>query len=101
MSAEPLRKAKALIDAPEKWRQGGGNSSDKTHCALTAVASIDSPFNYGLISDSVEALCKSFGHNGRNWSALAQYNDTHTHAEVMALFDKAIALEEERELASG
>lgn len=95
-----LRKAKALIDTPEKWTKGttARNSSG------VAVSASD---NFAICFDSFGALVKldlnkyqsieavNYLHDAFNiGGGVVKFNDTHTHAEVMAKWDEAIALAE-------
>lgn len=101
--AEVLRRAKALIAEPEKWTKGenardaAGNwvwaDSARAVCwcaqgAINAVA-----------PDSLVALCNALGFVNRTagvMSNIVTLNDapTTTHADIMALFDRAIAAAE-------
>ena len=95
-TADDLRAAKALIDTPEKWIKGEF-SRNGCYCAAGAIAA-------------------AVGHNpraawarGSRWREakdalelalegdllLPEYNDAPdtTHADVMSLFDRAIAAE--------
>lgn len=96
-TVEKLRAAKALIDTPEKWTKGTlardsiGISvlvrSDDAVCfcvlgALGRAATETGPHVWA-IRDSLPAP----------YLAVSKFNDdpTTTHADVMALFDRAIA----------
>jgi hypothetical protein len=79
---EILEAAKARIDTPEKWCQGI-LSLDGRRCAMAAFEGWETgtvPL-YDLLAKDA-----SYG-----TPSLVEFNDTHTHAEVMALFDRAIA----------
>lgn len=78
---EQLQAAKALIDSPEKWASSEIQLR-KRHCAVTACARVGA--FYG--SDARSALTAPLPCT----EGLAEFNDTHSHAEVMALFDRAI-----------
>ena len=95
-----LRDARALISKPENWRQGamagcrfmGGDirmSLPTTHpmancwCAAGAikrVSATDKEFGNAIVALAFYAMP----------GGVAAFNDTHTHAEVLAAFDKAI-----------
>lgn len=86
-TAEVLREARALIDTPEKWTKG---YRGERLCAVAAIASAAPrdwlPAKYALN----RAL-------GREESVvLYRWNDdpATTHADVLAAFDRAIALAE-------
>jgi hypothetical protein len=97
---ETLKAARQLITDPAKWTQGDFARDAK---------------GYGVFSEDRDAVCfcalgaiYSFNSNGpvpcldaytalrefcfRKFSCeVSDFNDTHTHAEVLALFDAAIA----------
>jgi len=91
-----LINAKKLIAKPENWMQG--------RYGVPAPASLHGPKYVKL--DAFGALCEAGkgqygGFTERAWRYLGDaidgkcfiaYNDTHTHAEVLAGFDRAIAL---------
>lgn len=98
--AEDLRAAKALIDTPEKWahssrarKQEGGASL----CALDAMYEV-CPSGIGGASRALrDAIPDYFRFNPHSALAkLAQFNDAPntTHADIMALFDRAITTAE-------
>jgi hypothetical protein len=93
-----LKAARDLIAKPENWTQGSYyevKRGNHCYCALGAIAHVQ-----GVTpTDDVEGSC---------WLALevtdgesiigshvANFNDTHTHAEVLSLFSKAITAAEE------
>ena len=94
---ETLKAARDLISDPARWTQGcaarnvNGEPVDLMDntavcwCALGAISITDLMRGIG-ISDASKALRRvtPFG-------LVGQFNDTHTHAEVLALFDAAIA----------
>lgn len=94
--AQVLRDARALIDTPDKWTKGKFENGG-CYCALGAVAKVCGfdPRNAWLGEmDAVHrALDASlpFG-----FEATPDFNDHRntTHADVMALFDRAIAAAE-------
>jgi hypothetical protein len=84
-----LRKAQALIADPSKWGKGAyHNKITGQMCALGAC------YGAGLIS-ATETMCDILEEEFDDPSVL-QFNDSPktTHADVMALFDLAIAVEE-------
>lgn len=93
-----LKKARALIDSPEKWCRGdqGINATDP-HCALGAihhaafgkVVGCDRSKRYW--TPLFEAIGKPPHDFNEAW-ALAEWNNSHSHAEVMEAFDRAIIL---------
>jgi len=79
---EILEAAKARIDKPQKWTRGVGASEDKKRvCAYIAVEDV-----WADKSTRLAAIRLLRGSAGR----LIAFNDEHKHAEVMALFDRAI-----------
>lgn len=93
--SEILRKAKALIDTPEKWTQKAIARE-----SLGIVVKFDAHNATRL--DSLGALArvdfynvgKPIGYLNQAMGNIVTFNDTHTHAEVMAKWDEAIALAE-------
>ena len=100
--SEMLRKAWALIDAPEKWTQGAcardssgdsvtlTNASAACFCSLGALIKANGEFDRGL----KEYLNRPTG-------GIVNYNDTHTWGEVKAAWMKAISLAEKDEAKNG
>lgn len=91
---EILIKAKALIDTPEKWikdvyfRKVGENNC---YCALGAICEVSGLLSYHISSSPAGKHLKSVvDEHLQEGQSFAVYNDEHTHAEVMAAFDKAI-----------
>lgn len=96
--------ARALIDTPEKWGKGGrsfGNSytaaPDGPLCAMGACNVMayqrgENSFDRvgAVYAELAEALNAALP--GKRYSAVADFNDAPatTHADVMALFDRAI-----------
>lgn len=100
-TSEVLRKARALIEKPENWtqrevaRDARGkpiwNPRDERvckRCTLGAVDAVAESYEQALAMRTVlwEACSMS----------ITDFNDTHTHAEVLSLFDRAIAAAEAR-----
>ena len=97
--AEDLRKAKALIDAPEKWvkgcvERGGG------HCIVGAISvatgvAVGHFFGTSAL-DVYEALQRAIGDRD---AIVAHFNDNPRtqHADIMSLFDHAIAAAEQEQ----
>jgi hypothetical protein len=87
-TADVLRRARALIDSPEKWIKGAyGLRADDPHCvygALDVVAHMRPCRGFELFREAVGTR------------HIEAWNDApeRTHAEVMAAFDRAIELAE-------
>lgn len=90
---DDLIAAKALIDTPEKWGKGSGINPPRNgcHCIITAVP-----------SSRVATFLRDFLPGGQGaWpvgiSPVVAFNDhpNTTHADIMALFDRAIAAADE------
>lgn len=116
---EVLEQARALITPPEAWTtkafarekpsiawpEGLGVQSSAPEavcwCAIGAcrkAAGVVNLFdaNYAASDSAVQALGKQLrpeGWEGSYFEAVHFYNDNQTHAEVLALFDRAIAAE--------
>ena len=84
-----LRRAKALIDTEDKWF--GPVTHQGPNCALTAINNISGK-SLGRDNPIYKALMRAMP----GASSVAMWNNTHTHAEVMAAFDRAIALAEQQ-----
>lgn len=98
---EDLVAAKALIDTPEKWCKGsdwrGANIYTSTAsyappaairlqmCARSAAQTIDCKRHSGVHVALIAALPDG-------WRSVAEFNDERrtTHADIMALFQRAI-----------
>ena len=99
-TVEVLREARELISDPSHWTQGAlargidGKASDVMYplgCVVSWCASGACLRVGGLVEGyrALELLRRAIGSRGA-----ATYNDSHTHAEVLAMFTKAIALAE-------
>lgn len=98
-TVEYLRAAKALIVDPANWRQGWPDHllnddfpRDPRLCADIALwrvgCRVGHPAEY--------ALARAMGWDGDEGAALFiwVWNDSHSHVEVMAAFDRAISFEQ-------
>ena len=94
-TVEVLRRAKALIDSPEKWwkKVEQQPAAEGSNCALTALIQV--AWQRGAHHSAEDALGEVLGMNDPSHD-IPVWNDApeRTHAEVMAAFDKAIAAEE-------
>jgi len=98
--SEVLRKARALIEKPENWTQGASardaqgrqmwNAREANACARDAIGAIDTAAT--THAEQVAARQALW----RECVQITVFNDTHTHAEVLSLFDRAIAAAEAR-----
>lgn len=102
---EHLIAARALIDTPEKWSKDirGGSSC---YCAIIATNRIAGGMNEAKEAGLWRALYDALPfvpdqpmiRRGHDWSGVevGDFNDdpTTTHADIMALFDRAIAAQE-------
>ncbi len=88
--------AKMLIDAPERWcrdeTERACPDGRTERCSFGALVAV----NYErednrLILEAYHALLKEVPFTYTMASSVERFNDTHTHAEVMALWDRAIA----------
>lgn len=94
---ENLKAAKALIDTPEKWGKGAFEFRG-CYCALGALgmAEAGTPAGYSLTGRW--ALQCALPNTFLSVDAFNDHPDT-THADIMALFERAIAAEEAKEAA--
>lgn len=95
---ETLIKAKALITDPKNWTQGAyartgdgvpvplSHSAAVCFCSMGAIRRIS-----GELGAPYQALKREIGPS----DMVCEYNDSHTHEEVLALFDKAIEAQPE------
>ena len=76
--------ARHLIEAPESWSSNGGWGSDGRMCAAQAICvARGTTFSGG---EAQKLLTKAAGVN-----YIGFFNDTHSHSEILELFDLAIA----------
>lgn len=87
-----LKEAKALIDSPDKWCKGSLMAGGKI-CAVGAVYAAASCAKRMRERQMLD--CLQVGHKEGGLSVYNDHEDT-THADMMALFDKAIAFAERR-----
>lgn len=95
VALEIIKSARELISDPERWSQGWyardkrgdwTNFNSPTACKWCAMGAIRK-----MANADYEGYCVYlFALVGGAWE-LDDFNDNHTHAEVLALFDKAIA----------
>lgn len=96
---DALKKARELIKDPSNWTQRASarNSAGESRSPSSSSACC------WCASGALEKVCNKFFIGP--WDALSRFtkmqtvitfNDSHTHAEVLALFDKAIAAEESK-----
>jgi len=93
---EVLTSARALISDPARWTQGHaardtsgsftGATRDDATCWCTIGACVRVA-DGGFSEHVCELLTRAAG-----TSQIGSFNDTHTHAEVLAMFDQAITL---------
>lgn len=84
-----LVQARRLIEDPAVWAQRDQVKDPCRHCAYTAVFTVtegEAGFNAAN-----SALRRQMG-----GSPVVTFNDNHTHGEVLAAFDRAIAYAEGR-----
>lgn len=88
-----LKLARANLSIPAAWRQG--TMLDPETGQRCAVGSLLLFSNFEATERACIYLCKAVGHLGPNATVMmkvAWYNDNHTYAEVMEMFDRAIEL---------
>ena len=101
-TADILRKARAVIEKPENWTKGTFARSAKGNpvsavgraaCAWCAVGAVRRVTGYDQILFSRVGRALSYASDG---PSIVTINDSPkaTHADVLALFDRAIAAEE-------
>lgn len=80
--------ARKLIEKPENWTQGeyrGHENGMVTYCLVGAIHYV----NENYFDCAYEAMQKFMD------MSLENFNDTHTHAEVLELLDRAITAQTE------
>jgi hypothetical protein len=78
---EVLVEARKLIENPEDWVGDGEGWGPGRNCAITALMEVSPP---GKLQGGLELYMAC----GR--CSIVSFNDTHSHAEVLDLFDRAI-----------
>ena len=93
--ADTLRRARAMIDAPEKWCKGAFDAGGR-FCMLGAV--IRSKPRFEDFAEGIEFVGKcdaALRRASGGWSTMSWNDDADTtHADVMSAFDRAIELAE-------
>ncbi|MCA3080557.1 MAG: hypothetical protein ING71_17415 [Rhodocyclaceae bacterium] len=94
---ETLKAARQLISDPAKWTHGWlardadgnvshiGEKDAACWCSMGAIFHVDGPERPNSYA-ALQLLGAAIG-----GKSVARFNDTRTHAEVLALFDAAIA----------
>ncbi len=111
--AEVLRAARKLIERPEAWTQGV-HAKDQTGCEVLSAAKTAVCFCAAGAINRIVRECQAttddlYGlyaitHNfliGAMGDSVGGFNDSHTHAEVLAAFDRAIDAADARVAALG
>ena len=106
--SDVLIKAKTLIKDPENWTQRVSARDNLyepvpvmsrnavcfcTYGAVDRALGLEKSVHYHEVTRPLREACAAISGS----SKVAEYNDTHTHLEVLALFDKAIELAKESE----
>jgi hypothetical protein len=104
---EILKAARDLIAKPENWTHGAYArdiqgvavplSDDEATC-FCAAGAIFRAGSFPEYEPIPRHICEKFGFAYE--ATLAQFNDTHTHSEVLELFSKAISSAEEKQGAA-
>lgn len=93
-----LKKARKLISKEENWTYGslarsidGGSAIPNSTDAVCwcSVGALRKFVELDFIHDAVDELILAMPESDRQ--SATNFNDSHTHVEVLALFDKAIA----------
>lgn len=91
LTSEKLVLIREKIDKPEKWCKGAWHiRSTDAYCIIGAAVSV------GDAQDAVEVLYQITA--GLTNQSPPAYNDSHTHAEVLAVVDRAIEIAKEQEV---
>lgn len=95
--SELLKRARALIDAPEKWTQDASRRDFGGKLAFCMSGALQSSFGFGIVNDPTYSKLYQRLHDAAGKPcSIEGWNDARyrTHAEVMACFDRAIATAE-------
>lgn len=85
LASDILREAKALIGTPDTWCQGEMRRGLRL-CSLGAIYRASG-------NDKTAEIPWAFLQQAMSPApSVGRFNDTHSHAEVMSAFDRAIAL---------
>ena len=99
-----LLTAKKFIDAPEKWTQGSDARTEDgigvsarsiravCYCSVGALQKLHDPIDFYDDTNRHEMAAYKYLRIAMRNRNIAEFNDCHTHAEVMAAWDKAIQL---------
>jgi hypothetical protein len=92
--ATDLQNARALIDAPDKWCQHQPKTPAGQMCSWGAIGdAITATPDVVEAEARMTAAAKTLARGmGTTWGEVARWNDTHTYAEVMVAWDRAIAI---------
>lgn len=85
-----LEKGLSLIEDENDWSSEGWGT-DGTRCALHAIWGFRSHDSYLKAFMLLDGMTQAM-----NGDQLFEFNNSHTHAEVIALFQKAIRVEKEK-----
>jgi len=91
---DDLIAARALIDTPEKWHRGSMASFDgKCLCAMGAIRNVLRAQGYTHWISRTPLYQNLRAALPRGFNQVPTFNDdpSTTHADIMALFDRAIA----------
>lgn len=93
--ADVLQKARELITPREMWSPEGWGERGGSMCAAHAISRVACLDTY---LGATNALGLAMG---VDVVTVGHWNDSHSHKEVLAAFDRAIAVERMKEAASG
>jgi len=99
-TTEILKAARQLIEKREDWWDGKAPQSPPQLCAVQAVSTARHQYQSrgGLAGwfalDALRSALPPGAKMTDDVGAVNRYNDTHSHEDVLALFDRAIAATE-------
>jgi hypothetical protein len=85
--------AKKLIEKPDSWWPGRPRAEEwppHQHCAMSAVGAAQYRHRWNC-PEALDALALAAGLEADR--DIVQFNDTHSHADVLLMFDRAIEAE--------
>lgn len=85
-----LIEARKLIEKPENWASGFDKISKDRCCVAVAIATVARRVGTYDADTVLETFGRANELPGPLYNGVFEFNDTHSHAEVLAAFDRAI-----------
>ncbi len=88
---DTLVKAHELIKDEKNWCGDGPGDGENSFCLLIALAAASARVAPGMARDAINIMYDAPGVAPPNYIGIPTYNDTHTHADVLAWLQRAIS----------